>query len=304
MGQLATDANVKLRDHVVQGVPSSGPYQILKSGLRALFALADSLVTSLTLRVTNLEAGVVIGDTLDVGRYVGLARTGSATADHLDMTPLIEGIVTALSVGDLFMVRTIEANTVADPTATIAGLGPYDVLDAGGDPPGVGAWGVNSSLFLRWDGTAFRIVQVVRAPTDVLPLPTYLVPIEQVNADTNAWVASSVSGSEIIGGGETSIFSLVVEQVSIEGGVTLDVNGVTSGDPRQLLFPDGSQVGIGDLPLGTGVLIDYATTGALAGQFVILSPTQISATAAADNGRQDFYTAMNARIYVQRSFGK
>lgn len=93
-------------------------------------------------------------------------------------------------------------------------------------------------------------------------------PVTQDNTDGKAFVLSMTDGIENLGDMGLTLFGLDIQYPMVEGGVTVELIGFNTGDPRQMVMPNGDQIPMYIWTVGQRILFRYDGI-----KFVLVLPT-------------------------------
>lgn len=101
------------------------------------------------------------------------------------------------------------------------------------------------------------------------------VKVEQTNASDNEWELAPTAGNTFIGDGSAAVYAFTVEVDHTSGlGITAEIAGFNTADPRMVVYPDGGQIVPGQLTVGTEVQLTFNSSGALLGRWTMLTPAR------------------------------
>lgn len=127
------------------------------------------------------------------------------------------------------------------------------------------------------------------------------VKVEQTNASDYAWQLTPTPGNTFIGDGSAAVYAFTVEVDHTSGlGITAEIAGFNTADPRMVVYPDGGQIVPGQLTVGTGVQLIFNGSGPLIGKWTMLTPAR--PRSADTTTLTSFYARGAAARAVQQGF--
>lgn len=170
-------------------------------------------------------------------RPSALIPTTISGTNALTMTPVAPHALSGIGANQLFLGTAAATNTAA-MSIVIPGFNDGDPrqlrLPGGTEQVPAGAIVSGERLLVAFLGTGlFELVAPAVASAETSGA---LVRLSQSGGDGNDWVLTVDSGAA----SPSALFMFKIEQEQGEGGISVEIEGFTDGDPRQLRTPDGT----------------------------------------------------------------